>query len=250
MVFKEAISPQLSAYLHFLHQEQNISIFELCHRYKNVSRATIYRHAKRTVRNHKRIDNRKTNMGRPKKLSPRDQRHVLRSLIALREVDKNFSSKRIRVEGDVNNSSDRTVRRYLNHEGYYYLQSRKKGLMSKADMKKRVVFAKKMLKEHEDGFWKNGVTFYLDGTSFVHKRNPADQARAPKGRVWRKRNEGLKQGCTSKGKKVGHGGNVVHVMVAISHGHGVIGRDQYKKNEWSLHGVLCFKKISWYVFKG
>ena len=90
MAFKEAISPKLSAYLHFLHQEQNNSIFELCHRYKNVSRATIYRHAKRTVCNHKRIDNRKTNMGRAKKLSPRDQRHVLRSLIALREVEKTF----------------------------------------------------------------------------------------------------------------------------------------------------------------
>ena len=69
----------------------------------NVSRTTIYRRAKRTVCNHKRIDNRKTNMGRPKKLSSRDQRHVLYSLIALREVDKNFSSKRIRVEGGVNN---------------------------------------------------------------------------------------------------------------------------------------------------
>ena len=206
MVFKEAISPQLSAYLYFLHQEQNIPISELCYRYKNVSHATVYRHAKKTVCSHKRSDKRRTIMGLPKKLSARDQRHVLRSLIALRKVEKNFLSKRIRIEGGVNNSSDRTVRRYLNHEACYYLQSRKKRLMSKADMKKRVVFAKRMLKEHEDGFWENWVAFYLDDTSFVHKRNPADQAWAPKGRVWRKQNEGLKQGCTSKGKKVGHGG--------------------------------------------
>ena len=66
-------------------------------------------------------------MGRPRKLSARDQRHVLRSFIVLREVDKNFSSKRIRIEGGVNNSSDRTVRRYLSHEGYHHPQSRKKG---------------------------------------------------------------------------------------------------------------------------
>ena len=75
-------------------------------------------------------------MGHPKKLSAHDERHVLRSLIPVRKVEKNFSLKQIRVEGGVNNSSDQTVRRYLNHEGYYYLQSSKKELCQKADMKK------------------------------------------------------------------------------------------------------------------
>ena len=67
------------------------------------------------------------------------------------------------------------MRRYLNHEGYYYLESSKKELMSKSRYEKKVVFAKKILKEHVDGFWENGAVFYLDGTSFVHKRNAADQ---------------------------------------------------------------------------
>ena len=47
--------------------------------------------------------------------------------------------------------------------------------MSKSRYEKRVVFAKRMLKEHVEGFWENGAIFYLDGTSFVYKRNVADQ---------------------------------------------------------------------------
>ena len=169
------------------------------------------------------------NMGRPKKLSTRDKRHIMCAVATLTEVDRNFSSKRIKLEAGVGSVSDHTVRRYLNRERLFYLQSRKKGLMSKADMRKRVKFARTMLKEYPKNVWENGISFYLDGTSFVHKTNPSDQARAPKGRVWRRRSEGLKQGCTSKGRKVGHGGKVVYLMVAISYGHGVIKCEQYEK---------------------
>ena len=40
--------------------------------------------------------------------------------------------------------------------------------------------------------------FYLDAKHFTHKTNPMDQAKAPKSLVWRKKNEGLIKGCTSK----------------------------------------------------
>ena len=52
------------------------------------------------------------------------------------------------------------------------------------------------------------------------KTNPADQAKAPHGRIWRKKSEGLMQGCTAKGSKVGSRGKVVKLIVAISHGKG------------------------------
>ena len=42
-----------------------------------------------------------------------------------------------------------------------------------------------------------------------------DQAKAPKRRVWRKRNEGLIKGCTSKGNKAELGGRVESFFVAI-----------------------------------
>ena len=62
----------------------------------------------------------------------------------------------------------------------------------------------------------NDICFYLDGVSFYHKYNPLDDARAPQGKVWRKRKEGLS--LTAKGTHVGSGGRVV----AISYGKGVI----------------------------
>ena len=107
--------------------------------------------------------------------------------------------------------SDRTVRRFLNSKGYYYLQARKKGLMSKADKIKRVEFCKMIKKNYSKNFWRHGIAFYLDGASFPHKYNPASTAKAPKGRVWRKANEDLKQGRTAKGSKTGTGGRAVKV---------------------------------------
>ena len=77
--------------------------------------------------------------------------------------------------------------------------------------------------------WKDSVAFYLDGFSFLYKTNPMDQARAPKGRVWRKKSEGLTQGCQAKGRKVGTGGKVAKFIVAISHGKGVLVCDRYEK---------------------
>jgi len=49
----------------------------------------------------------------------------------------------------------------------------------------------------------------------------------PKGRVWRKRSDGMSLGCTSKGVKAGYNGRVAHFSVAISHMKGVISCEQY-----------------------
>ena len=40
-----------------------------------------------------------------------------------------------------------------------------------------------------------------------------DQAKAPKSFVWRKKNEGLIEGCTSKGNKGGHGDKVASFLL-------------------------------------
>ena len=73
-----------------------------------------------------------------------------------------------------------------------------------------------MLKNYSSTVWTDEINFYLDGTSFQHKFNRNDQARAPHGREWRKPSEGLKKDCTSKGAKVGNEGRVAHFIVAIS----------------------------------
>ncbi len=131
--------------------------------------------------------------------------------------------------------SERTVGRYLNAHGYFYLQSRKKGLMTQKDLKNRVRFARKMQRDYSANVWTREIGFYLDGVSFAYKRNPLDQAKAPEGRIWRKKTEGLEIGCVAKGRKEGTGGKVVKLMVAISYDNGVICCEPYQE----LNGRFC-----------
>ena len=56
--------------------------------------------------------------------------------------------------------------------------------------------------------WTTKIGFYLDATSFTFKTNPLDQARAPKGRIWRKPSEGMAIGCLEKGTKEGTSENM------------------------------------------
>ena len=148
--------------------------------------------------------------GRTKKLTPEHEALILRTIEELREQEGSFSSRRLMERTGIRHVTDRTVRRLLNRNGYFFLQARKKGLMSQSDKERRVEFARQMQSNYPQSVWTEPIAFY--------KTNPMDQARAPKGRVWRKKSEGLKQGCLAKGSKVGTGGKVSKVMVAITHG--------------------------------
>ena len=165
------------------------------------------------------------------KLDKRQERKLLRSIQTLREREGNFTIKRLMENSCISRKevSESTVSRFLNREGYYYLQARKKGLLTKTDMRTRRIFARRLQKEFSKDVWTKDIAFYLDGTGFTYKRNPLDQALSPKARVWRKRSEGLKQGCTAKGSKTGTGGRVVKLMVAISFDKGVIICEAYDK---------------------
>ena len=94
-------------------------------------------------------------------------------------------------------------------------------------MPRRHQFARRIRRLLPNDFWKSGISFYIDGTSFVHKTNPFDQARATKSMAWRKRGEGLALHCTSKGKKAGVEGRTAHFFVSIAYNKGVIACDQY-----------------------
>ena len=71
------------------------------------------------------------------------------------------------------------------------------------------------------------MSFYLDGVSFIYKGNPLSDAIKPKGRIWRKKSEGLT--VTTKGSKDLAGGKRLHLMVAISYGRGVVLAEPYEK---------------------
>ena len=158
-----------------------------------ISAASVYRIA------HEKTYNRRTSeetgkRGRHNKLSDRDKRRLIRCITVLRKREGNFTCKAIMDEAGIQQKdvSVRTVSRFLNSQNYYYLQTRKKGLMTAEDHIKRVKFAKYMKANHSQEIWTERIAFYLDGTGFKYKRNPLDQARAPKARVWRKKSEGLR----------------------------------------------------------
>ena len=119
-----------------------------------------------------------------------------------------------------------TIRRVLNRHGCRYLRSRIKGMLTCKDAYKRLKFARQM-NCLSPSFWKRCISFYFDGTSFVHKTNPYDQAQAVKSLTWKTRNGGLALYCTSKGKKADVQGKVVHFFVAIAYKKGVICCDKY-----------------------
>ena len=167
--------------------------------------------------------------GRPEKLSAKQRRLLLRNLKKLREENPSFSLKDLMHESGVSSIdvSVRTVNRLIQRQGYHYLQTRKKGLLTKEDMCKRVTFCNVMRSIYDDDVWMKQVAFYLDGVSFAFKTNPLQVARAPKARIWRKRGEGLSFGCTAKGRKEGTGGKVLKLIVAITYGEGVILCESY-----------------------
>jgi hypothetical protein len=77
--------------------------------------------------------------------------------------------------------------------GFDYLPARKKGVLTSRDCTKRKAFAqqcKKILSTMPGFFWSN-IAFYLDEVSFDYKTQPLSDALAPRGRVWRRKSEGL-----------------------------------------------------------
>ena len=83
------------------------------------------------------------------KLSARDGTQLVRAIQALPEKEGNFLCQRIMQEAgiSVKDVSVRTVSRFLNSQGYYYLQAHKKGVLTVTDMKKRLKFARRMRKD-------------------------------------------------------------------------------------------------------
>ncbi len=117
------------------------------------------------------VDKRKCNTGRPCKLSDDTKARIGRKIPELQEVPGPFSSKDVQLQTETLAVSNRTVRRVMNKLGYHYLDLRKKGLLSKADVEKRLEWARRCRRELPANFWKAGISMYFDGmllTSHVY----------------------------------------------------------------------------------
>ena len=224
MVFRKLISAEQRAYARLL-REQGLSYRTIAKKAK-ISRMSALRICKGPLPSNK--AKKRGKGGRKRLLTQRQERILVRNIKVLRKTEGPFSCKRLMEFSGVHNVSERTVRRYLNRNGFYFLQARKKGLMTETDFKKRTRFAKNIRNNYPRNVFTDRVAFYLDGTGFAFKTNPMDQARAPRSRIWRRKSEGLDAGCTAKGAKVGSGGKVLRLMVAISYNEGVVICEQYE----------------------
>ena len=167
MVYHGRISPEIRA---FIKLDRESSAKKLG-KDLGVSLAQVYRIKKEPLRHVSRKKDSSKNVScRPEKLDDRTKRHLIREVHNLRKREPNWTVKRLMEAADIKNISRRTVSRFLNKNGYNYLQARRKGLMSDKDRRARVAFAKKVVKEHGQTFWSNKIAFYLDGVSFAYTR--------------------------------------------------------------------------------
>ena len=222
---KVKIPADMPVYLRYQHQHGGLKCSKLVQMYPQYSARSIYRHGNKPVGNIFTINNTKSKAGRRRILTLRDERQIIWQLYLLRGQRVPFTAKRIRTEAAVNNVSERTVRGCLNKYGYRYRQSRKKGLLSKDDMKKPKKFANRVLNTLPKHFWTEGVSFYFHGVGFAHKTNPADEARSTPTLTWRKPQESLSR--ITKGKREESGGRVAHFFVAIAYGKDFLSYEQY-----------------------
>ena len=152
MVFNGEINPSKRAYIMYWTQEKKLSIKDIA-RQCHVSRATVYRIKKdRIIDSYKREDWNRNLGGRPRKLSSREERKILRTLYSLRHEEGNFTSIRLMSRAGISpkHVSNRTIRRFLQRKGYHFLQARKRGLLSEKGLKRtltiRQTYEKRLLK--------------------------------------------------------------------------------------------------------
>lgn len=225
MVFTSMITPEKRALVQYLYQLGKVNITDIAMK-MGVSRSSIYRILRRQEQSRNKD---KKIPGRKLKIHDHLQRRMIRSLTELRTTQGNFTLKQLRKEmgltpGELSIS---TISRQLKRKGYKYVQARRKGVLHLKDLRQRLAFAKDMKRNYSLSLWTQDISFYLDAVSFFYKRNPFDQAKSPRGRIWRKTNEALALHCTAKGDHIGSGGKVLKIMAAISYDKGVIIAQEY-----------------------
>ena len=130
MVFKGVIDSVTRVHAYYLCRVKGLSVRKVASMCK-ISAASVYRIA------HEKTYKRRTSeetckRGRKDRLSDRDKRRLIRCIIVLRKREGNFTCKALMEEAGIQQMgvSVRTVSSFLNSQNYYYLQTRRKGLMT------------------------------------------------------------------------------------------------------------------------
>lgn len=129
--------------------------------------------------------------GRPKSLSHREVRLLLRQITTLRKESSSFSvSELVRSAGLLGCASMRTFYRTMKANAFSWAVVKRKGVLSAEDKRRRVQWCKAH-KSTPKAFWTDKVSFYFDAASFVHKLRPNKEACAPGRRAWLRKDEKL-----------------------------------------------------------
>ena len=91
---------EVSIHLRYFYQDKAMRREELLEMYSKLSKAVIYRQAKKPVSD-KTVDNKKHNHGRPRKISPPKKCLILRQIFILWEQYGSFTIKQLRVSAGV-----------------------------------------------------------------------------------------------------------------------------------------------------
>ena len=229
-MYISSISAEQRARVWFLKENTGLSLREIA-RKCDISKSSVARIWHRSRNQRSQVDKVCRRSGRPRKISDRDGRALIRGLQRLRLRGRDVTVKTVVKESGCSfqQAHRRTFSRFLNEKGYGYLIARRKGILSEKDRRIRLQYARKMRRElsRNAHFFKHDIAFYLDGVSFIHKQNPVQAAAGTKSRIWRKKNEGLQ--FTAKGSKDLAGGRRLHLIVAIAYGKGVVLKEVYEK---------------------
>jgi len=161
MVKTRTICPITKAKMQMAKESGHLTVKEIMHRF-GVSRSTVFRSV-RATKNHLSIGRVPKNVGRPRRINQRNERQLKRCIYRLRRSEGQFTTKRLLLDMglDKENISASTITRQLRRMGYYYLQARKKGMMTEADRIKRLAFAKKIRRNYTPDIWKNHICFFF-----------------------------------------------------------------------------------------
>ena len=110
------MSTRMSMYLKVLHQHNGMSGAEITRKYPQFSCRSIYKHLQGEVDT---VDQRKQNPGRPRKLTVRDERNILRAVHSIQKRYPSFTMNQIQEEINLFNVSARLIRLYLHKHGYH-----------------------------------------------------------------------------------------------------------------------------------
>lgn len=155
MVFQGKIPEEARVFVRIAQKYRGMRQREIMERF-GLSRSTVYRILKEVkTMKRSRVPDKKKLAGRPRKLSARQVRLLLRQIASLREEEGNFTVKRLmeRVGLKMREVSCRTVQGFLHSNGYRYLNSRKKGVLLNTDFKRHVKFGKAIRKDYNKNVW-------------------------------------------------------------------------------------------------